>query len=52
MNPTNAYSNRFKEQGFTFLALNPGWVNTDLAGEGKGGYVSIITPQFSERILT
>jgi hypothetical protein len=22
------------------LALNPGWVNTDLAGEGAGDYVS------------
>ncbi|PNY20396.1 Uncharacterized protein TCAP_07428, partial [Tolypocladium capitatum] len=26
----------FKDKGFTFLALNPGWVNTDLAGKGKG----------------
>lgn len=32
---------RFKDKGFTFLALNPGWVNTDLAGEGSGAYVSI-----------
>jgi hypothetical protein len=31
---------RFKERGFTFLALNPGWANTDLAGEGMGAYVS------------
>jgi hypothetical protein len=43
--------NRFKEQGFTFLALNPGWVNTDLAGEGTGGYVSITTPHSSGRVL-
>jgi hypothetical protein len=32
--------NRFKEKDFIFLALNPGWVNTDLAGEGTGSYVS------------
>jgi hypothetical protein len=31
---------RFKSKGFIFLALNPGWVNTDLAGEGMGEYVS------------
>ncbi|KAH8697441.1 hypothetical protein BGW36DRAFT_378708 [Talaromyces proteolyticus] len=31
----------FKEKGFTFLALNPGWVNTDLAGEGKGSYAPL-----------
>ncbi|RFU25163.1 hypothetical protein B7463_g11177, partial [Scytalidium lignicola] len=30
----------FKEKGFIFLALNPGWVNTDLAGEGTGVYRS------------
>ena len=23
-----------------FLALNPGWVNTDLGGEGAGAFVS------------
>lgn len=33
--------NRFKDQGFVFLALNPGWVNTDLAGEGSGGYAPL-----------
>lgn len=32
--------NRFKDQGYVFLALNPGWANTDLAGEGMGNYVS------------
>lgn len=32
---------RFHEKGLIFLALNPGWVNTDLAGEGSGAYVSI-----------
>lgn len=31
---------RLKDKGFIFLALNPGWVNTDLAGEGTGSYVS------------
>jgi hypothetical protein len=31
---------RLREKGFIFLALNPGWVNTDLAGEGAGDYVS------------
>jgi len=25
-----------------FLALNPGWANTDLAGEGMGSYVSYL----------
>ncbi len=34
---------RFKDKGFVFLALNPGWVDTDLAGEGMGSYVSTIT---------
>jgi hypothetical protein len=33
--------NRFKEKGLIFLALNPGWANTDLAGEGSGVYVSL-----------
>jgi hypothetical protein len=37
-----ANGNRFKEKGFVFLALNPGWVNTDLAGEGMGNYVSCL----------
>ncbi|POR34387.1 Putative oxidoreductase [Tolypocladium paradoxum] len=31
----------FKDKGFTFLALNPGWVNTDLAGKGKGVYAPL-----------
>ncbi len=31
---------RFGDKGFVFLALNPGWVDTDLAGEGTGSYVS------------
>ena len=31
---------RFKDKGLIFLALNPGWANTDLAGEGTGAYVS------------
>ncbi|KAK2616642.1 hypothetical protein QQS21_000465 [Conoideocrella luteorostrata] len=26
------FHTEFKERGFTFLALNPGWVNTDLGG--------------------
>ena len=30
---------RYKDKGIIFLALNPGWVNTDLAGEGAGQYV-------------
>ena len=33
---------RFKDSGYTFMALNPGWVNTDLAGEGTGVYVSTV----------
>jgi hypothetical protein len=33
---------RFKDKGFVFLALNPGWVDTDLAGEGTGSYVSTV----------
>ncbi|KAE8444328.1 hypothetical protein EG329_000638 [Mollisiaceae sp. DMI_Dod_QoI] len=31
----------FKDKGFIFLALNPGWVNTDLAGEGAGAYAPL-----------
>lgn len=37
---TDDIASRFKNKGFTFIALNPGWVNTDLAGEGKGAIVS------------
>ncbi|KID81745.1 NAD(P)(+)-binding proteins & short chain dehydrogenase [Metarhizium guizhouense ARSEF 977] len=37
---TAKFHNEFKNKGFTFLALNPGWVNTDLAGEGKGTIVN------------
>ncbi|EXU96719.1 short chain dehydrogenase family protein [Metarhizium robertsii] len=32
---TAKFHNEFENKGFTFLALNPGWVNTDLAGEGS-----------------
>jgi hypothetical protein len=32
---------RFKDKGFTFLGLNPGWASTDLAGEGMAAYVSL-----------
>ncbi|KAN0103441.1 NAD(P)-binding protein [Hyaloscypha variabilis] len=35
------FHNEFKEKGFVFLALNPGWVNTDLAGEGMGNYAPL-----------
>ncbi|KAH0602174.1 hypothetical protein MHUMG1_01053 [Metarhizium humberi] len=37
---TAKFHNEFENKGFTFLALNPGWVNTDLAGEGKGTIVN------------
>ncbi|KID85250.1 NAD(P)(+)-binding proteins & short chain dehydrogenase [Metarhizium guizhouense ARSEF 977] len=39
---TAKFHNEFENKGFTFLALNPGWVNTDLAGEGKGAIVNTI----------
>ncbi|KAJ6443731.1 putative oxidoreductase [Purpureocillium lavendulum] len=32
------FHNEYKEKDFVFLSLNPGWVNTDLAGKGKGVY--------------
>ncbi|KID60997.1 NAD(P)(+)-binding proteins & short chain dehydrogenase, partial [Metarhizium hybridum] len=37
---TARFHNEFENKGFTFIALNPGWVNTDLAGEGKGTIVN------------
>jgi hypothetical protein len=42
---------RFKDKGFVFLALNPGWVDTDLAGEGTGSYVSIVELMVVRRSL-
>src|ERR1700760_4225678 len=29
----------FKDQGFIFVALNPGWVQTEIAGEEMSAYV-------------
>ncbi|KAJ2980325.1 hypothetical protein NQ176_g2710 [Zarea fungicola] len=33
---TSKFHVEFQDKGFIFIALNPGWVNTDLAGEGAG----------------
>ncbi|KAE9374849.1 NAD(P)-binding protein [Stipitochalara longipes BDJ] len=35
------FHNEFKDKNFIFLALNPGWANTDLAGEGTGSYAPL-----------
>ncbi|KAH9222550.1 hypothetical protein DL95DRAFT_354257 [Leptodontidium sp. 2 PMI_412] len=43
---------KFKERRFTFLALNPGWVNTDIAGEGMGAYAPLQPEESIRRCLS
>lgn len=42
----------FKSEGFIFLALNPGWVNTELAGEGTGAYAPLQPEESISRCLS
>jgi len=46
------FHNEFKDKGFTFLALNPGWVNTELAGEGSGAYAPLQPEESISRCLS
>jgi len=42
----------FKNEGLIFLALNPGWVNTELAGEGAGSYAPLQPEESISRCLS
>jgi len=42
----------FKERGFTFLALNPGWVQTELAGEELAQQAPLTVEQSISRCLS
>ncbi|KFX99382.1 hypothetical protein V490_01819 [Pseudogymnoascus sp. VKM F-3557] len=42
----------YKSKGFIFLALNPGWANTDLAGETAGSYAPLQADESISRCLS
>lgn len=46
------FDQEFKEQGFIFLALNPGWVSTDLAGEEMAKQAPLTPDQSISRSLS
>jgi len=46
------FHHEFKDKGIIFLALNPGWVNTDLAGAGTGQYAPLQPEESISRCLS
>jgi len=46
------FHHEFKDKGIIFLALNPGWVNTELAGEDAGQYAPLQPEESIRRCLS